>query len=104
MEEKKEMEVFEEERECRTEGGRKEVGLARAVERVEQTRNQRESEGNRERNRGRCREMEKVGGRNRLRERNGEESEAFWIFSLQDFVSVAQWSFSSSGKKLSSSV
>ena len=60
---------------------------------------ERASETEGERNRGRCREMEKVGGRNRLRERNGEESEAFWIFSLQDFVSVAQWSFSSSGKK-----
>lgn len=38
MPEKKEMEVCEEEQEWRTEGGRKEVGLARAVERVEWTR------------------------------------------------------------------
>lgn len=32
------MEVCEEEQEWRTEGGRKEVGLARAMERVERTR------------------------------------------------------------------
>lgn len=43
--------------------------------------------------RGRCREMERLGGRNR-----GEG--AGWIFSLQNFVSVVQWSFSSFGKTL----
>lgn len=62
-----------------------------------------ESEGNREGNRereteGDAERWKKWEGETDLRERNGEESEAFWIFSLQDFVSVAQWSFSSSGK------
>lgn len=64
------MEVFEEERECRTEGGRKEVGLARAVERVERTRNQRQRarETGRETEREKQREMQRDGksGREKL--------------------------------------
>lgn len=36
--------------------------------------------GERETERGRCREMERVGGRNKLKERNREESEAVGSF------------------------
>lgn len=76
--EKREMKVREEERERRTEGGRKEVGLARAMEREERTRSQ-PSERERETERRKQRDG-KVGGRDRLRERNREESEAFGSF------------------------
>lgn len=57
----------------RNEGGRKEVGLARAAKRVERTRSQ-PSEREREREREMQREVEKVGGRTGLGEWIGEES------------------------------
>lgn len=76
------------------------MGLAEAMEREERARShpegerEREKEGNEERHT----EMEIVGGRNR------GESEAVGSFFLEDLVSVAQWSFSFSGKTFSPSV
>lgn len=63
------MEAYEEEQERRTEGGRKEVGLARAMERVERARSHPS-----ERERGEQREMQRDGKSGR--EGDGEESEA----------------------------
>jgi len=73
--EKKEMEVCEEEREWRTEGGRKEVGLAGAMERVEQRTRSRPSGREEEEQR----EMQRDGKSGRESQR-GER--VGWIFSL----------------------
>lgn len=67
------MEVCEEEREWRTGGGRKEVGLARAMERVERT-GSHPSEREREKQReGRRREMQRDGKSGRERQPEGEK-------------------------------
>lgn len=80
----------------RTEGGKKEVGLARTTQRVERARSH---PSGRERNGER--EMQRDGKSGREEQTEGEKQRGEWggwIFPLQDFVSVAQWSFSSSGK------